>query len=1048
MPVAVKASVVLIALVAAVTRADSQTAAPSATQVTEALAGLRWRGIGPNVGGRSIAVAGSAKRPLEYYFGGAGAGLWKTTNAGTDWFPVTDGQIASASVGAVGVCEANPDVVYIGTGETQLRGAMSMGDGVYGSRDAGKTWTHLGLRSSTGQQAIARVRVDPADCDRVYVAALGDPWGPNPERGVFRSTDGGKSWERVLYRDDKSGGVDLSIDPQDARVLYAALWQVRRRPWEANSGGPGSGIFKSTDGGSTWSELTRNAGLPVGRIGKIGIAASGAQKNLVYALIEHDDGGLYRSEDGGATWTRANASRALYGRAEYYTRVFADPQDANTIYIPGQIALFRSRDGGKTYQKIGVPHGDNQDLWIDPTNNRRMIESNDGGANVTWDAGATWTAQDYPTAQMYHVITTNDFPYYVCGAQQDNSSKCVPSDGDGSYYYTTAAGEQGYIAIDPHNSNLSFGGSEWGRLAMLDRGTGQRREIDVWPDFALGHPPSGPERFQWTFPIVLSPQNPDVLYVASQHVWRSRDRGHSWERISPDLTYADPATLEGEKSIVPQQNSQDYYATIFSLAPSPREPGVIWAGSDDGLVHVTRDGGASWQKVTPADVPKFSRVTRIDVSRHARGKAYVAIERYKMQDLNPYIYRTADYGKTWTKIVIGLPAGHYLRAVKEDAQRPGLLFAGTEHGTYVSLDDGASWQPIAVRLPDVQVSDLEVKGNDLVIATYGRGFYVLDGALTVLRQLTPAVASEPVHLFQPADAVRSLAGTVEQYRRTKRGNDVVIEYRLAAPAQRVTIDILDAQGTVVRTFTGVRGARPPERVINDVGAWINGPDAGFPPPDPTVATEAGVQRFAWDMRYPPATGFPGMYLVQTSLVGPYAAPGAYRVRLTVDGGAPREHAFKILKDPRLKDATIPELDEQFKLAMQIHRRFGDGIAAVAAIRSLRRDVDDRARQAGSTVAADAEKLEARLAAIEQKLYLVQADNAGSGAQYGIRIVERLSHLLNHDVLSADARPTRQMYQVFDTVSRELQTQLDAFADVKNTDLARFQQQVEKARPRP
>ena len=1015
---------------------------------TEALAGLRWRNIGPNVGGRSIAVAGSPKRPLEYYFGTAGGGLWKTTNAGTDWFPVTDGQINSASVGAVGVCDANPDVIYVGTGETQLRGAMSMGDGVYGSRDAGKTWTYLGLKSSTGQQAIARVRVDPQDCNRVYVAALGDPWGPNAERGVFRSTDGGKTWEKVLYRDDKSGGVDLSIDPQDVRTLYASLWQVRRRPWEANSGGPGSGIFKSGDGGTTWKELTRNPGLPVGRIGKIGIAASGAQNGLVYALIEHDDGGLYRSEDGGATWTRMNGSRALYGRAEYYTRVFADPQDPNTIYIPGQIAFFRSGDGGKTYQKIAVPHGDNQDLWIDPTNSRRMIESNDGGANVSWDAGATWTAQDYPTAQMYHVITTNDYPYYVCGAQQDNTSKCVPNDGDGSYYYTTAAGEQGYIAINPRNTDLSFGGSEWGRLSVLDRKTAQRQQVDVWPDFALGHPPSGPERFQWTFPIVMSPQDPEVLYAASQRVWRTKDRGHSWERISPDLTYADPTTLEGEKSIVPQQNSQDYYATIFSLAPSPREPGVIWTGSDDGLLHVTRDGGGSWQKVTPPDVPKFSRVTRIDVSRHAPGKAYVAIERYKMQDLEPYIYRTTDYGKSWTKIVGGIPSGHYLRVVKEDAQRPGLLFAGTEHGPYVSLDDGASWQPIPSRLPDVQVSDLEVNGNDLVIATYGRGFYVLDGALTVLRQLTPEIAARPVHLFQPADAVRSLAGTTEQYRRTRRGNEVVVEYRLAAPAQRVTLDILDARGSVVRTYSGARDARAPERIVNDVGAWINGPDAGFPAPDPPVRVEAGLHRFTWDMRYPPATGFEGMYLVQTSVIGPYAAPGDYRVRLTVDGAA-QEQPFKILIDPRLKDVTVADLQEQFKLAIQIHKRLDEGTSAVAALRALRRDVDQGVRQAGeSAVAADGGKLKERLAGIEAKLYLVEANNSGSGAQYGIRIVERLSHLLNHDVLSADARPTRQMYQVFDVVSKDLQTQLDALADVKRTDLVRFQQQIEKAKPRP
>jgi photosystem II stability/assembly factor-like uncharacterized protein len=1014
----------------------------------EALSALRWRNIGPNVGGRSIAVAGSSQRPLEYYFGAVGGGLWKTTNGGTDWAPVTDGQLTSATVGAVAVCEANPDVVYLGTGEAQLRGTIMMGDGVYVSRDAGKTWTHLGLKSSTGQQAIARVRVDGQDCNRVFVAVLGDPWGPNLERGVYRSTDGGKAWQKVLYRDDKSGAVDLSIDPQDPNTVYAALWQVRRRPWEGNSGGPWSGIFKSTDGGSTWTELTRNPGLPIGRIGKIGIAASPAQRNLVYALIEHDDGGMYRSEDGGATWTRTNGSRVLYGKAEYYMRVNADAQEPNTVYVQGNLGCFcRSRDGGRTFQQIRTPHGDNQDLWIDPTNNKRMIQSNDGGANVTWDGGATWTAQDYSTAQMYHVITTNDFPYSVCGAQQDNSSKCVPVDGDGAYYYPTAAGEQGYIAVHPQNTDLTYGGMEWGRMFVLDRRTRQKRKIDVWPEFALGLPPKAVrERFQWTFPIIMSPHDPEEIYAGSQHVWRTKDRGQTWERISPDLTYADPATLHGDQSIVPVQNTQDYYATIFSIAVSARERGVIWAGSDDGKIHVTRDAGASWQNVTPPDVPKFSRVSLIEASPQTPGKAYAAIERYKMQDLAPYAYKTADYGKTWTRIVTGIPHGDYVRAVKGDPERSGLLFAGTEHRPYVSFDDGASWQSLRLNLPDAQVADLEIKGSDLVIATYGRGFYVLDGAMTILRQLTPAVLSRNLYLYQPAEAVRSLAmtnvsgaGENENYRRTRRWTEVPIDYRLGAPAQRVTLEILDAQNNIVRTFTGVAGERPPQRIMNSVGVWINGPPAGFAAPPPPLKTEAGTHRFVWDMRYPPAAGFEGMFLAQTNLLGPYVPPGEYRVRLTADG-VTEERNFRIVMDPRLKDVSLADLQEQTALALRVHQRLAQATAAVAQIRAIRREVDDRLRATSDRrITSEGEQVKCRLAEIEEKLYQVRSMDAASGQQFGVRILDRLGFLIHTDISSGDAKPTRAEYEVFEKLSGELQVELDRLNRLVQTEVARFKQ---------
>lgn len=1028
-------------LVAQDSQAQGQRASMSSRQSAvsaDVFGPFQWRSIGPNSGGRSIAVAGSQRRPYEYYFGATGGGLWKTTNGGTDWYPVTDGQINTASVGAVAVCEADPDIVYLGTGEAHLRGTISMGDGVYRSTDGGKTWTYLGLESSTGQQAVARVRIDPNDCDLVYAAVLGDPWGPNHERGVFRSRDGGLTWENVLYRDEQTGAADLVLDPSNARTMYATLWQVRRRPWEANSGGPGSGLFKSTDGGSTWEELTKNPGLPTGRLGKMGVAVSGADRNRVYALIEHDHGGVFRSDDGGATWQLVNGNRVLYGRAEYYVTIYADPQDRDKVYVPGGNGFFRSLDGGRTYTTIAVPHGDNHDMWIDPSNPQRMIQSNDGGANVSVDGGETWTAQDYPTSQMYHVITTNDFPYYVCGGQQDRSSKCVPSDGDGSYWYDAAAGEQGYIAVHPLNTFLQYGGAQRGYLWRYDRATGQRRSIDVWPDHAQGLPPNVlRERFQWTFPIIMSPHEPNVVYVTSQHVWRTTNGGHSWERISPDLTYADPATLNGEQSIVPNQNSQDYYATIFSLALSPHDPGTIWTGSDDGLVHVTRNGGAHWENVTPPDLPKFSRVSLIEVSPHSPGKAYLAVERYKMQDLAPYIFKTEDFGKSWTKITNGISQGHYVRAVKEDTERAGLLFVGTEHAPYISLDDGANWQSLALNLPDVQVSDLEVKDNDLVIATYGRGFYILDD-ISSLRQLTPEVLGRPVHLFKPADAIQTRARPTQVYRRTvfTGSNRVNVDYRLQRPARQVTLEFIDNRGETIRSFVGAPGEVGRPVLRNDVGRWVNGPGSGWSSPPPVVEVEAGLHRFSWDMRYPPAAEFEGMIVRGGNVSGPLVPPGEYTVRLTVDGD-PQTHAFRVQPDSRLVDVTQADLDAQFQLAMRIHRRLDDATSAVARIRDVKRQIDDRIGQTDDRrVAQSGRRLQQSLSNIEGEIYQVQMRSPSAALQYGIKITNKLA-FLKRIVESADSRPTEQSYGVLNHLSAQLDELLAGLDEVLGDELAQF-----------
>ncbi|MCH8937284.1 MAG: glycosyl hydrolase, partial [Gemmatimonadetes bacterium] len=669
---------------------------------------LSWTNIGPSRGGRSQAVAGSDARSLEYYFGAAGGGLWKTTDAGTTWKPVTDGQIGSASIGAVQVCEANPDVVYIGTGETELRGNIQQGDGVYKSTDAGKTWTHLGLEET---QNISRIRVHPQDCNTVWVAAFGKHSVANPERGVFKSVNGGVTWRKVLYRDERSGAGDLILDPNNPAIMYATLWEAWRKSWGMSSGGPGSGLFKSVDFGETWTEITRNEGLPQeGVVGKIGVVLSPAAPHRVWAIVEHENGGVFRSDDAGATWTLVNDERRLRQRAFYYSRVYADPQDPEVMYALNT-GLYRSRDGGKTFSQISVPHGDNHDLWIAPSDPNRMINANDGGANVSFNGGQTWTAQDYSTAQFYRVTTTNHFPYMICGGQQDNSTACIPSKGwshlsnnagSPSFLFSVGGCESGNVANSAVNPDIFFAGCYGGSLSRYNHANGEVRQVNVWPENPMGQSSEDLiERVQWTFPIVFSHLAPDVLYTGTQKVWKTTNEGASWEQISPDLTRADPSTIGPSGGpLTKDQTGVETYATVFAIAPSYHDADVIWVGSDDGLVHVTRDGGAGWDDVTPRDAPDFVRINTIEASPNTPGKAYVAGIRYLVDDdRSPYIWKTEDYGKTWTKIVNGIPEDDFVRAVREDPQAPGILYAASERTVYVSWDDGANWQSLGLNLP-------------------------------------------------------------------------------------------------------------------------------------------------------------------------------------------------------------------------------------------------------------------------------------------------------------------------------------------------------------
>jgi len=1000
---------------------------------------LQWRNVGPDRGGRSQAVAGSAARPFEYYFGATGGGLWKTTDGGENWAPVTDGQLNSSSVGAVQVCEANPDVVYIGMGETELRGNIMQGDGVYKSTDGGETWRHVGLE---GTQAISRIRIHPTDCNTVWVAAFGTHSIANADRGVFKSTNGGETWRKVLFRDQRSGAVDLTLDPGNPSVMYASLWEAWRRSWGMSSGGPGSGLFKSTDYGETWTEITRNSGLPqAGVLGKIGVAVSPAAPWRVYAIIEHEpDGGIYRSDDGGTTWTKMNDERRFRQRAFYYSRTYADPADPDVVYVLNT-GLYRSTDGGKTFSSLRPPHGDNHDLWIAPDNPHRMINSNDGGANVSVNGGRTWTEQDYPTAQFYHVITTHHQPYFICGAQQDNSTACVPSrgwgflgeqgGGQGAFFFTVGGGESGYIANDPDDPDVYFAGSYGGDLSRFDYSTGDARAINIWPDNPMGESAEDiAERSQWTFPIVFSHVGPTTLYASTQKVWKTTNEGQSWEAISPDLTRHDPSTMGPSGGpITKDQTGVETYATVFTIAPSYHDQNVIWAGSDDGLVHVTRDGGANWRNVTPPDAPDFVRINMIEASPTTAGKAYVAGIRYLVDnDRHPYVWRTDDYGRTWTKIVNGIPANDFVRAVREDPARPGLLYAASETTVYVSWDDGANWQLLTLNLPNTQVSDLVVETHDLVIATHGRSFWMLPN-MDPLRQLTPDVADADIHLFDPVDPVRGIDYGVQ------------VVYYLKQPVDSLTLEFLDADGNVIESYTGKkqegerrRPAGPPQGFEGFFGRGGN--------QQPSV--EKGSHTFTWNLRYPGYTDFEGRIFWAAGNFGPMAVPGTYRVRL-VTGDTRQEQDFQLTLDPRIADlVTQEDLQARFDLSMRIRDRVSDANEAVIWIRDIKKALDDRLEHTSDrTITRQANAVKAALASVEEAIYQVKNRSSQDPLNFPIRLNNKLAALMGV-VESGEARPTDQSYTVFDRLSASLQQQLDRLDAVVTGDLSTLNQALEGA----
>ena len=1040
---------------------------------------MRFRCIGPPRGGRVIAVAGCPVNPAVFYFGAVAGGVWKTDDAGTTWQNLTDGFFSMSSVGALTVSESDPNVIYAGMGESTIRLDVSPGNGVYRSTDGGNTWRHLGLEKT---RHIGEIRLHPKNPDIVYVAALGNAFGRNKERGVYRSTNGGGSWELVLYKSDKAGAIDLCLDPNNPSVVYATLWEAHRNFWELSSGGPDSGMYVSTDGGDNWREITRNQGLPrSGILGKIGVSASAAKPGRVWALVEAEiSPGLYRSEDFGETWQLTSADIDLRYRPWYYMHVFADPIDADTVYVNNQ-EMWRSNDAGATFEKIATPHGDNHDLWIDPSNNHRMVQGNDGGANVSFNAGASWsTIYNQLTAQFYTVTTDNQQPYYrVYGTQQDNSSISVPSNTNTGVIlwgdcYSAGTGESGFMAVHPENPNIVYVGAVGsspgggGSLQRYDHATGQAQLVNVWPQ-AHGGMGAGElkYRFPWTFPVLFSPHDLKVLYTTGNVVFRSTDEGHRWHPISPDLTRNDKDKMGASGGPITRDTSgAEHYCTISTLRESPHEAGVFWSGSDDGLVHVSRDNARSWKEVTPPELPEWSFIRTVEPSPHDPAKVYVAATRYKLGDPTPYLYKTSDYGESWQSIVgsgdQAVADDDFVRVIRADPGREGILYVGTETALYVSFDDGTGWQRWQSNLPVTPIYDLEIKDTDLVVATHGRSFWILDD-LTPLHQ--PTKQSTQLALYKPRQTWRLLPIIFDILTSTE-GRDYAIGLGQGAnyiskrdDAGLLEREILDAgksapQGALIYYHL-------PEDLIVDDSAMIaihdshGNPVRSFKPkragyedgskadkafePGPWMAVRPGINRFVWDLRHEAAQRLYGNRLAHEAERGPLALPGIYEVRLTV-GEQTLSETFELVNDPR-SPASASDLEDQLELLSRIHHKLSQTYQALAALRDVRDQlVHWRERLASSSEHGDIEaatkKAIGRLNDIESALILPGKQEDLCGLHDRVRLSAALASVVSI-VESADAKPTAQARALATQYMGEIDVQLDAYREVMDEAVPAF-----------
>ena len=1048
----------------------TQAERPANGRDSRLLNAVKWRCIGPPRGGRVVAVAGDPVNPAVFYFGAVAGGVWKSYDGGTYWENVSDGYFKTSSVGAIAVSESDPNVVYAGMGEACIRVVPSYGDGVYRSTDAGKTWKHMGLEDT---RHIGRVRVHPGNPDVVYVAALGHAFGPNEQRGVFRSTDGGETWECVLFKSEDAGAVDLSMDPTNPRILYATIWQVRRNFWSLNSGGPDCGLYKSTDGGDTWTEISENPGLPSGMKGRIGVAVSPAKPNRVWATVEAETCAIYRSDDSGATWELVNQDHDLHARPWYYSHIYADPQDSDTVWVLN-MKCWKSLDGGKTFAEVTIPHGDNHDLWIDPNNPQRMIESSDGGTCVSFNGGDSWsTIYNQLTSQFYHVATDNQFPYRVYATQQDNYTVSVPSrtyKGAIPYSdcYPVGTAESGHIVVHPEDHNVVFSGAigsvpgGGGCLIRYDHTTGQIRNVTVWPERIYGYGAKDHKyRFQWTFPVSFSPHDSNVMYAAGNILFRSTDEGSSWDPISPDLTRNDVTKMEiSGGPFTKETTGAETYGTIFAFVESPREKGVLWAGSDDGLVHISRDDGKNWQRITPEGLPEWTLISMIEASPHEPGTAYMAATRYKLDDNRPILYKTNDYGQTWIDISDGIPEHDYTRVIREDPARRGMLYVGTETGVYVSFDDGGSWQPLQINMPVTPVHDLVVKENDLVAATHGRSFWILDD-LTQLHQLTDDLADQSLHLLKPRAAYRmprrarsrkpspgktyDIALGVAYVETTgpngepvrellDAGEDapdgVVVAYWLKTkPEDNVTLSFLDSRGSLIKSITSKSAEDAHQPAAEEAETW--------------TPAEAGMNRFVWDMRYPEARRVPGDMSTEGAVTGPLALPGTYQVTVSV-GDESQTQSFEILKDPRATTSQ-EDLEAQFDLLIKLRERISETHDSVNKIRSIRRQVDEWVKRveghsSAEPIAKSADTLKEKLFSIESELIQVNYTGQRDINNLPTKLNLRLAELIDV-VAAADFAPPKQTYEVFEDFNARLAPQFQQLQEVVDKDVPEFENLV-------
>lgn len=988
--------------------------------------GMKWRNIGPFRGGRSAAVTGVPGKPNLYYMGATGGGVWRTKDAGSTWENITDGYFGG-SIGAVAVSEWDNNVIYVGGGEVTVRGNVSSGWGMWKSVDAGDTWEEIGMKNA---RHIPRLRIHPKNPDLVYAAVLGDLYKSSTERGVYRSKDGGKTWERILYANADAGAVDLTFDPNNPRILYASTWRIRRTPYSLESGGEGSALWKSTDGGDTWTNISKNEGLPSGTWGISGVTVSPVNSNRVWAIIENKSGGVYRSDDAGKTWRLINKERKLRQRAWYYTRIYADTQDEDGVYVMN-VRYHKSTDGGKTYQTYNAPHGDHHDFWIAPEDNQRMVIGDDGGAQVSFDAGENWsTYENQPTAQFYRVTTDNSFPYRIYGAQQDNSTVRINHRSGGWFldeddWESTAGGESAHIAPKPDNNDIVYGGSYDGFLTRVDHSKDQVRAVNVWPDNPMGHGAEGFKyRFQWNFPIFFSPHNANRLYTASNQLHVSTNEGQTWEIISPDLTRNDPSKLGSSGGPITKDNtSVEYYCTIFAAVESYHEEGVIWTGSDDGLMHITRDGGDNWTNVTPSGMPEWMMINSVEVDPFNKGGLYIAGTRYKMGDYTPYLYKTEDYGQTWKKITNGISGEHFTRVLRADPNQKGLLYAGTEAGMYVSFDDGASWKPFQMNLPIVPITDLAVKDNNLIAATQGRSFWILDD-LTPLHQLADA-KNNSHYLFKPMDSYRMGGGNGRTSKRagTNHPGGVLVNYFVkdTASTDSISISFHDNAGELIKRYSTHPNKEEKEGKLD---------------------VKEGYNTMNWNMRYNGAKTFDGMILWWATTGGPMAIPGGYTVKMDVNGTESSQE-FNIVADPRA-EATPADYKAQFDFLIKVRDKLTETHEGIINIRKAKKQISDVMKKAENDDISELGKAIIKdMSEIEKALYQTKNESGQDPLNFPIRLNNKLGHLASLSGVGS-YRPTDSSLAFYDEVTAKIDEQLAALNEILDTRIKEFNQKVKEA----